>query len=88
MLKTETRKRGSLIGFATGMDPNYKTSKKILVKCQNIVGLSRWAFLLILARQTQLQLWIQIYAIKSGANTEKIFKLIKVKSEIKNNVPF
>ena len=28
-------------------------------------------------------------AIKAGANTEKIFKLIKeVKSEIKNNVPF
>ena len=28
--KAKQEKRGSLIGFATGMDPNYKTSKKIL----------------------------------------------------------
>ena len=26
--KAKQEKRGSLIGFATGMDPNYKTSKK------------------------------------------------------------
>ena len=28
--KAKQEKRGSLIGFATGMDPNYKISKKIL----------------------------------------------------------
>ena len=36
--KAKQEKRGSLIGFATGMDPNYKTSKKILIEMSKHCG--------------------------------------------------
>ena len=36
--KAKQEKRGSLIGFATGMDPNYKTSKKILIEMAKHCG--------------------------------------------------
>tara|TARA_B100002051_G_scaffold261530_1_gene283144 strand:+ start:28 stop:837 length:810 start_codon:yes stop_codon:yes gene_type:complete len=88
--KAQLEKRGSLIGFAVGMDPNYKTSKKILKEmakhCQAVeVGLP---FNTSTSDSTTI-MDANMRAIKAGANTEKIFKLIKeVKSEIKNNVPF
>ena len=39
--KAKQEKRGSLIGFATGMDPNYKTSKKILIEMSKHCGETR-----------------------------------------------
>ena len=88
--KAKQENRGCLIGFATGMDPDYKTSKKILIEmskyCQAVeVGIPFNTS----TSDSATIMDANMRAIKAGANTEKIFKLIKeVKSEIKDNVPF
>ena len=88
--KAKQEKRGCLIGFVTGMDPDYETSKQILIEmskyCDAVevgnpfnTSTSDSATIMDANRR----------AIKSGADTGKIFKLIKeVKSEIQNNIPF
>ena len=88
--KAEKEKRGSLIGFATGMDPNYKTSKKILIEMsKHCVAVEVGIPFNTSTSDSATIMDANMRAIKAGANTEKIFKLIKeVKSEIKNNVPF
>ena len=88
--KAKKEKRGSLIGFATGMDPNYKTSKKILIEMSKHCGAVEVGIPFNTSTSDSATIMdANMRAIKAGANTEKIFKLIKeVKSEIKNNVPF
>ena len=88
--KAKQEKRGSLIGFATGMDPNYKTSKKILIEMAKHCGAIEVGLPFNTSTSDSSTIMdANMRAIKAGANTEKIFKLIKeVKSEIKNNVPF
>ena len=88
--KAKLNKRSCLIGFVTGMDPDYKTSKKILIEMSkycdaievgNPFNTSTSDSSIIMDANTR--------ALNSGANTSKIFKLIKeVKSEIKNDIPF
>ena len=88
--KAKHDKRSCLIGFVTGMDPDYKTSKKILIEMSkycdaievgNPFNTSTSDSSIIMDANTR--------ALNSGANTSKIFKLIKeVKSEIKNDIPF
>ena len=88
--KAKLDKRSCLIGFVTGMDPDYKTSKKILIEMSkycdaievgNPFNTSTSDSSIIMDANTR--------ALNSGANTSKIFKLIKeVKSEIKNDIPF
>ena len=88
--KAKQEKRGSLIGFATGMDPNYKTSKKILIEMAKHCGAVEVGIPFNTSTSDSATIMdANMRAIKSGANTEKIFKLIKeVKSGIKNNIPF
>ena len=88
--KAEKEKRGSLIGFATGMDPNYNTSKKILKEMAKHCGAIEVGIPFNTSTSDSATIMdANMRAIKAGANTEKIFKLIKeVKSEVKNNVPF
>ena len=88
--KARREKKGSLIGFATGMDPNYKTSKKILKEMAKHCGAIEVGLPFNTSTSDSSTIMdANMRAIKAGANTEKIFKLIKeVKSEIKNNVPF
>ena len=88
--KAKQEKRGSLIGFATGMDPNYKTSKKILIEMSKHCGAVEVGIPFNTSTSDSATIMdANMRAIKAVANTEKIFKLIKeVKSEIKNNVPF
>ena len=88
--KAKLEKRSCLIGFVTGMDPDYNTSKKILIEMSkhcdaievgNPFNTSTSDSSIIMDANTR--------ALNSGANTSKIFKLIKeVKSEIKSDIPF
>ena len=88
--KAKQEKRSCLIGFVTGMDPNYKTSKQILIE------MSKYCDAIEVGNpfntstsDSSIIMDANMRAIKSGANTAKIFKLIKeVKSEIKNDIPF
>jgi len=88
--KAKQEKRGCLIGFVTGMDPNYEDSKEILIEmskyCHAIeVGLPFNTS----TSDSSIIMDANMRAIKSGVDTEKIFKLIKeVKSEISNDIPF
>ena len=86
--KAKQEKRGSLIGFATGMDPNYKTSKKILKEMAKHCGAVEVGIPFNTSTSDSSTIMnANMRAIKAGANTEKIFKLIKeVKSEIKKGL--
>ena len=88
--KAKQEKKGSLIGFATGMDPNYKTSKKILIEMSKHCGAVEVGIPFNTSTSDSATIMdANMRAIKSGANTEKIFKLIKeVKSEIRKDIPF
>jgi len=88
--KAKLEKRSCLIGFVTGIDPDYKTSKKILIEMSkycdaievgNPFNTSTSDSSIIMDANTR--------ALNSGANTGKIFTLIKeVKSEIRKDIPF
>ena len=88
--KAKQEKRSCLIGFVTGMDPDFKTSKQILIE------MSKYCSAIEVGNpfntstsDSSIIMDANMRAINSGANTAKIFKLIKeVKSEIKNNIPF
>ena len=88
--RAKQEKRSCLIGFVTGMDPDYKTSKQILIE------MSKYCDAIEVGNpfntstsDSSIIMDANMRAINSGANTAKIFKLIKeVKSEIKNDIPF
>ena len=88
--KAKQEKRSCLIGFVTGMDPNYKTSKQILIE------MSKYCDAIEVGNpfntstsDSSIIMDANMRALNSGANTARIFKLIKeVKSEIKNDIPF
>ena len=81
--RAKQEKKGSLIGFATGMDPNYKTSKKILKEMAKHCGAIEVGLPFNTSTSDSSTIMdANMRAIKAGANTEKIFKLIKeVKSD-------
>ena len=72
------------------MDPNYKTSKQILIE------MSKYCDAIEVGNpfntstsDSSIIMDANMRGLNSGANTARIFKLIKeVKSEIKNDIPF
>jgi tryptophan synthase alpha chain len=88
--KAKQEKRGCLIGFVTGMDPDYETSKQILIEMSKYCDAVEVGNPFNTSTSDSATIMnANMRAIKSGADTGKIFKLIKeVKSEIQNNIPF
>ena len=85
--KAKLEKRSCFVAFVTGMDPDYESSKQILIElskyCDCIeIGVSFNTS----TSDSSIIMSANDRAIKSGAKTKKIFQLIKeVKSEIKAN---
>ena len=88
--KAKQEKRGCLIGYVVGMDPDYETSKKILIEMSKYCDAVEVGNPFNTSTSDSATIMdANMRAIKSGADTGKIFKLIKeVKSEIQNNIPF
>jgi len=88
--KAKLEKRSCLIAFVTGMDPDYKTSKQILIEMSKYVdAIEVGNPFNTSTSDSSIIMDANMRALKSGASTKKIFKLIKeVKSEIKNDIPF
>jgi tryptophan synthase alpha chain len=88
--KAKQKKRGCLIGFVTGIDPDYETSKQILIEMSKYCDAVEVGNPFNTSTSDSATIMdANMRAIKSGAGTGKIFKLIKeVKSEIQNNIPF
>ena len=88
--KAKQEKRGCLIGYVVGMDPDYETSKKILIEMSKHCDAVEVGNPFNTSTSDSATIMnANMRAIKSGADTGKIFKLIKeVKSEIQNNIPF
>ena len=82
--KAKSENRSCFVAFVTGMDPDYESSKQILIElskyCDCIeIGVSFNTS----TSDSSIIMSANDRAIKSGAKTEKIFQLIKeVKSEI------
>ena len=88
--KAKQEKRGCLIGYVVGMDPDYETSKKILIEMSKHCDAVEVGNPFNTSTSDSVTIMdANMRAIKSGADTGKIFELIKeVKSEIQNNIPF
>ena len=88
--KAKQEKRGCLIGFVTGMDPDYETSKQILIEMSKVCDAVEVGNPFNTSTSdSAIIMDANMRAIKSGADTGKIFNLIKeVKSEIQNDIPF
>ena len=88
--RAKREKRGCLVGFVTGMDPDFETSKKILIEMSKYCDAVEVGNPFNTSTSDSATIMdANMRAIKSGADTGKIFKLIKeVKSEIQNNIPF
>ena len=68
--KAKQEKRGSLIGFVTGMDPNYKTSKKILKEMAKHCGAVEVGIPFNTSTSDSATIMdANMRAIKAGANT-------------------
>ena len=86
----KSENRSCFVAFVTGMDPDYESSKKILIElsksCDVIeVGVSFNTS----TSDSSIIMSANDRAIKSGARTEKIFQLIKeVKKEINSDTAF
>jgi len=86
----KSENRSCFVAFVTGMDPDYESSKKILIElsksCDVIeVGVSFNTS----TSDSSIIMSANDRAIKSGARTEKIFQLIKeVKNEITSDTAF
>ena len=81
--KAKSENRSCFVAFVTGMDPDYESSKHILIelsKCCDVieVGVSFNTS----TSDSSIIMSANDRAIKSGARTEKIFQLIKVKIRI------
>ena len=88
--KAKLENRSCFVGFVTGMDPDFNSSKKILKELSKYCDVIEVGIPFNTSTSDSATIMdANMRAIKAGVNTEKIFKLIKeVKSEIKNNVPF
>ena len=88
--KAKSENRSCFVAFVTGMDPDYESSKQILIElskyCDCIeVGVSFNTS----TSDSSIIMGANDRAIKSGAKTEKIFKLIKqVKKNIESDTAF
>lgn len=88
--KAKLENRSCFVAFVTGMDPNYESSKQILIElskyCDCIeIGVSFNTS----TSDSSIIMSANDRAIKSGAKTKKIFKLIKeVKNKINSNTAF
>ena len=88
--KAKSENRTCFVAFVTGMDPDYESSKEILIELSNYcdvieVGVSFNTS----TSDSSIIMSANDRAIKSGARTEKIFQLIKeVKNNITNNTAF
>ena len=88
--KANLENRACFVAFVTGMDPDYESSKEILIELSNYcdvieVGVSFNTS----TSDSSIIMSANDRAIKSGAKTEKIFQLIKgVKNEITNDTAF
>ena len=88
--KAKAENRSCFVAFVTGMDPDYESSKQILIE------LSKYCSVLEVGvsfntstSDSSIIMSANDRAIKSGARTEKIFQLIKeVKSEITSDTAF
>ena len=88
--KAKSENRSCFVAFVTGMDPDYESSKQILIElsksCDVIeVGVSFNTS----TSDSSIIMSANDRAIKSGAKTKKIFQLIKeVKSKIDSETAF
>lgn len=88
--KAKSENRSCFVAFVTGMDPDYESSKQVLIElsksCDVIeVGVSFNTS----TSDSSIIMSANDRAIKSGARTEKIFQLIKeVKKEITSDTAF
>ena len=88
--KAKSENRSCFVAFVTGMDPDYESSKQILIElskyCDCIeIGISFNTS----TSDSSIIMNANDRAIKSGAKTKKIFKLIKeVKSKINSITAF
>lgn len=88
--KAKSENRSCFVAFVTGMDPDYESSKQILIElsknCDVIeVGVSFNTS----TSDSSIIMGANDRAIRSGAKTKKIFQLIKeVKSEINSDTAF
>ena len=88
--KAKSENRSCFVGFVTGMDPDYESSKQILLElskyCDCIeIGVSFNTS----TSDSSIIMSANDRAIKSGAKTEKIFQLVKeVKREINSDTAF
>ena len=88
--KAKLENRACFVGFVTGMDPDYESSKKILIElskyCDCIeIGVSFNTS----TSDSSIIMSANDRAIKSGAKTGKVFELIReVKKEIKGDTAF
>ena len=88
--KAKSESKSCFVGFVTGMDPDYESSKQILIE------LSKYCSVLEIGvsfntstSDSSIIMSANDRAIKSGAKTEKIFQLIKdVKREITSDTAF
>ena len=88
--KAKSENKSCFVGFVTGMDPDYESSKQILIE------LSKYCSVLEIGvsfntstSDSSIIMSANDRAIKSGARTEKIFQLIKeVKKEITSGTAF
>ena len=88
--KAKSENRACFVGFVTGMDPDYESSKQILIElskyCDCIeIGVSFNTS----TSDSSIIMSANDRAIKSGAKTKKIFKLIReVKNKINSDTAF
>ena len=88
--KAKSENRACFVGFVTGMDPDYESSKKILIElskyCDCIeIGVSFNTS----TSDSSIIMSANDRAIKSGAKTRKVFELIReVKKEITGDTAF
>ena len=88
--KAKSENRSCFVAFVTGMDPDYESSKQILIElskyCDCIeIGVSFNTS----TSDSSIIMGANDRAIKSGAKTKKIFKLIKqVKKNIESDTAF
>jgi len=88
--KAKSENKSCFVGFVTGMDPDYESSKQILIE------ISKYCSVLEIGvsfntstSDSSIIMSANDRAIKSGAKTEKIFQLIKdVKREITSDTAF
>ena len=83
--KAKSENKSCFVGFVTGMDPDYESSKQILIE------LSKYCSVLEIGvsfntstSDSSIIMSANDRAIKSGAKTEKIFQLIKEIKKRKN----